>query len=484
MFPTRTPSHFRQSIDCQQNNDALQFHLMRITFLGASRTVTGSKYLVETDKAKVLVDCGLFQGKKELRKMNWEKFPVDVRTISAVVLTHAHIDHIGYLPRLVRAGYKGPIYCTAPTKAFAELLLLDSAHLQEEEASFANRHGTSKHTPALPLYSERDVKETLPLFKTIPRDKAAEVASGIQVLLRCAGHILGAASIVMTCGGKAITFSGDIGRYAVPLLPDPRGTEIGDLLLCESTYGDREHDDSTAKKDLEQIIKHAVDQRGPLVIPAFALGRTQTLIYFISKLEQEGKIPILPVFVDSPMAVDATKIYKEFRHDFDEEAQEQLREGINPIQTQNTIFCRSVEDSKKINHVTGPRIIISASGMVTGGRILHHLRNHLGDETTTVLFAGFQAEGTRGHTILSGAPFVKIFGQQVPIRAHIKNMSSLSAHGDKNELIRWLKSCNGTPKQVRIVHGESSAADAFSALVTETFGWKSAPAEYLEVVEV
>lgn len=456
---------------------------VRVTFYGAAGEVTGSKYLVQTDEHHVLIDCGLFQGKKELRQLNWGGPKFDSKEIDAIVLTHAHIDHIGYLPVVVKAGFKGPIYCTAATKELCDILLLDSAHLQEEDAAFMNRHGTSKHKPALPLYDQRDAEKALMLLRTIPRDKPTQILPGITVTPRSAGHILGSTSLTLDVGGKRLSFSGDIGRYDTPLIPDPAPIEFGDLLLCESTYGDRLHPSSDPLGDLEKIVKRAIDRKGPLLIPAFAVGRTQSLLNYFAQLERAGRIPELDVFVDSPMAVNATHLYSSFQEDRDVPI-EQRPEDLEPMLTARTTFCRTVDESKRINGATGTSIIISASGMATGGRILHHLKHWLPREEATVLFVGFQAEGTRGRTILDGSPDVKIFGNYVPIRAHVENMSSMSAHGDYSELIRWLKSGSGSPKHIKIVHGEKQAGAAFVGHLQQQLGWQSSMASYLETIDV
>lgn len=457
---------------------------IRLTFHGAAGTVTGSKYLVEVEDKKILIDCGLFQGKKENRLRNWDKPGFNPKELSAIVLTHAHIDHSGYLPLVVRKGFSGPIYCTPATKELLGLLLPDSAHLQEEDAHYANKHGSSKHKPALPLFNSKDVSDTLSLLKTIPMQKTSELFPKISVSTTCAGHILGAVSINLDIYGKRITFSGDVGRYNVPILPDPEPLAIGDLLLCESTYGDRLHDAEDIREELAKIVQLAVEKRGPLVIPSFAVGRAQTILYYLSELERAGRIPILPVFVDSPMAVDATQIHLDFRRDYDKQAKDILAAGEKPLLTKNITFCSTKEESIKINFQKGPRIIIAASGMMTGGRILHHMMHLLPEESTTLLFVGYQAEGTRGRLIQSGISEIKMFGRYVPIRAEIHSLSGLSAHADRNELTRWLKSCSGNPSQVRIVHGEEEASRSFSAHLKSVFGWEAIPAKFLETVEL
>lgn len=457
---------------------------LRVSFYGAAGTVTGSRYLIESDKSKLLLDCGLFQGKKELRQLNWEQPRFDFKALDAIVLTHAHVDHSGYLPRLVKLGYKGPIYCTPATRELLSLLLPDSAHLQEEEAKHANKYGTSKHRPAQALYTADDAKATLSLLKEIPRGLSSKITADIQVTPTCSGHILGACSLNIDSGGKRLSFSGDIGRFNAPILPDPQPIDLGDLLVCESTYGNRLHEQGNVAEELAAVIKRALPRRGPIIIPAFALGRTQDLLYHLAELERAGKIPELPVYVDSPMAVDATDIYRRYRHDFDEEAADLMRSGHSPLITARSIMVRSVEESKHLNLLKGSRIIISASGMVNGGRVLHHMLHNLGNENTTVVFVGYQAEDTRGRIILSGAPSVRIFGQDVPIRAAVEEISGLSAHADKSELLRWLKSCRGKPSVVRITHGEKEASEEFSHLLRTELHYDAKPATYRETVEI
>ncbi len=456
---------------------------VRITFYGAAQTVTGSKYLLESARSKVLVDCGLFQGHKELRLRNWAEPPFDVEELDAVVITHAHVDHAGYLPLIVRRGYRGPVYCTAATKELLKLLLPDTARLQEEEARFANKRGSSKHRPALPLFGEADAAQALKQLRPLTRSSAAIVAPGVSVTTRCSGHILGSASLHFELDGRRVSFSGDVGRYAVPILPDPEGAPGADLLLCEATYGGRRHSSADIESELAGAVHAAYRRGGPLLIPAFAIGRTQTLLYYLAKLEREERIPACPVFVDSPMAIDATLIYRSFREEYDEEAAAILTAGNNVMMTSRTVFCRSVDESKKLNHLSGPRIIIAGSGMITGGRILHHLMRWLGDEQTTLLFVGYQAAGTRGQLIQSGAKEIKIFGSFVPIRAAVETISGLSAHADEAELVRWLKS-GSSPARIKIVHGEPDAVSAMERLLRTQLDCPAAAAEDGESLEL
>lgn len=457
---------------------------VRLTFYGAAQTVTGSRYILESGKVKILVDCGLFQGKLELRERNWEDPGFDPKTLTSVVLTHAHIDHVGYLPVIVRKGYRGPIYCSAPTARLVDLLLRDSAELQIEEARYANKHQTSRHSPAKPLYDLVDAKRALSQLVPFKNRGALKLTPQINLTTACAGHILGSNILSFEIGSKRVTFSGDIGRYNTPLLPDPAPVDLGDLALCESTYGNRDHQKQNDKLALARVINAAAKRRGPLIIPAFAIGRTQALLYYISELERSGTIPVLPVYIDSPMGIDATEIYREFHSDFDHQAKNHYRNDAVPLKSERTTFCRKVSDSKKLNQLRGARVIIAGSGMATGGRVLHHLMHWLDHEETTVLFVGYQAEGSRGRMIASGEESVRIFGQDVPVRATVESISGLSAHGDRNELLRWLKSCRGSPKHLKIVHGEPEPSAAFAALAREKLGLKASVAEFLETVEI
>jgi len=457
---------------------------VRLTILGAAQTVTGSRYLVENDKHKVLVDCGLFQGDRKLRERNWERFSVDPKSISAVVLTHAHIDHIGYLPRLVKDGFRGPVYCTPATDELVKILLTDSAKLQEEEASYAEKVGSSKYYPPKPLYNREDAKRAVELLRTIPFDVFSETVTGFKFLPRQAGHILGASNLTLEVGGKRISFSGDVGRFNVPILHDPQPMELGDVFLCESTYGDRLHGEGDLKSELLSVIKDSVARKGPLIIPAFALGRTQTILYLLSELEREGRIPALPVFVDSPMAADVSVVYRKYKNLYDEQALKASGLDSAPFGTAKSIMCRTTEQSKEINSFEGARIIIAASGMINGGRVLHHMLHNLPNPDTTVLFVGYQAPGTRGAAIQNGESTVKIYGKKVPIQAHIQTITGLSAHADKNELLKWLRSCSGTPEKVRIVHGEEEVAKKFATTLQTELNWKAEAAYQGEVIDI
>lgn len=463
---------------------------LRVKVLGAAGTVTGSKYLIESDKCTLMVDCGLFQGPKELRLRNWEEPDFKVKEIDAIILTHAHIDHSGNIPLLVKRGFRGPIYCTAATADLLRILLPDSGRLQEEEAEYANKIGSSKHHPARPLYTEADALNALPLLKPLPtkapsnQTEKFEILPGVYVSTAPSGHILGAAIISIDISGKQrLTFSGDIGRYNMPLLKDPQGVELGDILFCESTYGNRLHDSVDIAEQMKQVIDKIIERNGPLIIPAFAVGRVQHLIYLIRELEQAGKIPELPVYIDSPMAVDVTAIYRKYTSEYDGAALDLLANGQSPLLTARTVFCQSVAQSKSLNALMGPRIVIAPSGMVNGGRIMHHMSQWLDKKEATILFVGFQAQGTRGNQIQSGANEVKFFGRYIPVRAQVETISGLSAHADAEELIRWLKSCRGTPATVRITHGEPDAAKAFAEKVQSDLNWNASCAEHGEVVK-
>jgi len=441
---------------------------VRITFLGAAGTVTGSKYLVEADGTQILVDCGLFQGLKRLRERNWRTLPVDVSRLAAVVLTHAHLDHSSYLPLLEKRGFKGPVCCTRGTRALCGILLPDSGHLQEEDAEFANRKGFSKHHPALPLYTHADAERSLGVLKPVDFDQTVPVGGEATVRFRSVGHILGASSVEIGVGGDRIVFSGDVGRQTDPVMQAPRPLEQADYLIVESTYGDRRHPVTHPADRLAEIIKATIDRSGVILIPSFAVGRAQTLLHLLDRLRAAGRIPRgVPVYLNSPMAINATEIF----------CAHQDEHRLTPEQCRSmcdvATYVNSAEDSKALNHRRGPMIIISASGMATGGRILHHLKAFGGDPRNTVLFAGYQAAGTRGEALLQGAGHIKIHGEQVLIRAQIEQISGLSAHADYQELIEWLAPLGRAPSYVFITHGEPKASSALQGHLREGLGWKS-----------
>jgi metallo-beta-lactamase family protein len=456
-----------------------------IRFLGAAGTVTGSRHLVEHGAVRVLVDAGLFQGAKELRLRNRAPLPVPPSSLTAVVLTHAHVDHTGALPLLGREGYRGPVYCTPATRDLAGLLLPDSGRLQEEEARYANRKGYSKHAPdAKPLYSEDDALAVLPRLSPVPYGEERAIAPGVTIRYRRAGHILGSAHVELVLDGAPptrILFSGDLGRYGAPILPDPEPAPAADFLLVESTYGGKRHPEASPADALAAEIHRAVQTGGALLVPAFAIGRTQELLFTIRDLERRGAIPALPVFVDSPMAVDATPIFLAHREDHDAEMMRMLAAGEEPLRPAKVCFCRSVEQSKALNDVRGPCVILSASGMATGGRVLHHLARRLPDPRTTVLLVGFQAAGTRGASLQAGAPTVRIHGEDVPVRARVASIGGFSAHADEPELQRWLASFPAPPRRTFLVHGEPAALAAARARM-DALGWPAHVPHHLEEV--
>jgi metallo-beta-lactamase family protein len=456
-----------------------------LQFLGAAGTVTGSRFLLEHQGRRVLVDCGLFQGRKEWRLRNWEKWPVPADSIDAVVLTHAHIDHSGGLPRLVKEGFSGPVYCTPGTADLCGLLLPDSAQLQEEEARFANKERYSRHSPALPLYTAQDAQRALTRFRKLRYDEPQEILEGLTLQLSRAGHILGSAvvSLELASTRQRVVFTGDLGRYNAPILRDPQGVAHATTLVAESTYGNREHGSADPSDVLAEIVNRTFERGGMLVIPAFAVGRTQDILYRLRRLEDQGKVPVQDVYVDSPMACDATPLYLAHPDDHDLVMGSLIEQGRTPLSTARTRFVTAVNDSKRLNALRGPGIIISASGMATGGRILHHLAQRLPGEQNTVLFVGYQPEGTRGRRLLQGEKELKMHGRFVPVRAEVKQISGFSAHADWKEMLRWMQGLQTPPLQTLLVHGEPAALDGMRAKVAER-GWMAHVPEYLETVEL
>jgi metallo-beta-lactamase family protein len=457
----------------------------KITFLGAAGTVTGSKYLIEAGGKRLLVDCGLFQGPKELQQRNWNNLPIDPATIDWVLLTHAHIDHTGYIPRLVQGGFRGPIYSNAATRELCQLLLLDSAHLQEEDAQYAAKKNYSSHHPPLPLYTVAQAQTSLAQFREIPRADVFSISPEFSVLPHDAGHILGSSwlELTITESGKKtlIVFSGDLGRYDQPILKDPEPPTRADFLLCESTYGDRDHPAGSVADKLADVINRVAKRGGAVVIPSFAVGRTQTLMYYLRQLLSLQKIPRLPIYVDSPMAISVTSIYASHHEDHDAEFTSLEQQGNkDPLDLLEIHMTRSVEDSKKINDVVSPCIILSASGMATGGRILHHLDRRLPDSRNAVLLVGFQAEGTNGRALQDGAQYLRLFGHEVPVRAEIVTLDQLSAHAGRSELLRWLSGFTAAPRQTFMVHGEPNALDALRAGIVTRFHWPVTVPAYLQ----
>lgn len=450
---------------------------MELSFLGAAGTVTGSRHLLESDGHRVLIDCGLFQGLKFLRQRNWAPFPVDPGTIDAVVLTHAHLDHSGYLPRLGREGFRGPIYASDPTLDLAQILLLDSAHIQEADAEFMNRHKLSSHEPALPLYTMKEAQQVIRQFRPLSRDVFHDIGGNIGVRLRRAGHILGASAAEVRWDDRTLVFSGDLGRYDDPVMTDPDVITEADYLVLESTYGDRLHDKSPPEAVLEDIIRRTAERGGTVVIPAFAVGRVQLLLYYLSTLRKSGLIPAnMPIYLDSPMSLDAVRVYRE--HPGEQKlTAAQLRE-VNGVAE----FIQSVEESKALDITPMPKIIISASGMATGGRVIHHLKRYAPDPRSSILFAGYQAAGTRGAKMLAGASTIKIHGEYIPVKAELSNLSMLSAHADADEIMRWLGGFVRPPRQTFLVHGEPEAADTLRCRIKDELGWKVRAVEHLEKV--
>ncbi len=459
-----------------------------ITFWGAVKTVTGSRFLLEIDGQKSLVDCGMFQGPKRNRLKNWEPFPVNPAEIERILLTHAHIDHSGYIPRFCHENFNGKIHSTYETKALCDIMLRDSAHIQEEDARWANKKGFSKHKPALPLYTLEDAEHALDLFKPYHYGEDFYLNDSVRIKFKDAGHILGSSFIdIKRLDGrnsKKILFSGDFGRPDRPVLREPVQVYNVDYLILESTYGDRLHEDSDPYEDLTRIINESVKRRGVLVIPAFAVGRTQTLLFALRELEEDGKIPELPIYIDSPMGIATTKVFNEEVTGFNLTARKQILEGKKIFSPKNLHICQSVVESKSINAVKEKAIIISSSGMATAGRILHHLAARLPERQNTVLLIGYQAEGTRGRSILEDNPTVKIHGQQVPVNAKIENISGFSGHGDYSEILAWLMAFNKAPEKTFIVHGEETASQAMAEKIREKFGWNVILPEYGQTYKI
>ena len=441
--------------------------MLSLTSLGGAGTVTGSKHLLTSGDTRILIDCGLFQGLKNLRELNWQRLDVSPRDIDAVVLTHAHLDHCGYLPRLILDGFRGKIYCTQATRDVAELILLDSAWLQEKDADFANRKGFSKHKPALPLYTVPDAERALKHFQPVALHSEVELPGGARLMLRRAGHILGATTAQIDIGGQRIVFSGDLGRYGDRVMHDPETVPSADYVVIESTYGNRRHDRSDAVKALGDVISRTVQRGGTVVVPAFAVGRAQSLIHDLWLLRQQGGLNNVPVFLDSPMATNATELL--YRHKSEHKLAERDFEQAFAAVT----YVREVEESKALSANRYPKVILSASGMATGGRVLHHIAAFAPDHRNTLLFSGFQAAGTRGRKLLEGAREVKMFGQWIPVNAEVAELPMLSAHADSDELLQWLLGFGQAPKRLFIVHGEPEASEGLRERVQRELGWQA-----------
>jgi metallo-beta-lactamase family protein len=459
-----------------------------LTFLGATQTVTGSKYLLEASGERLMIDCGLFQGHKELRLRNWNAFPVDPASIQWVVLTHAHLDHTGYLPRLVKDGFRGQVWASSATLDLSHLTLPDSGHLQEEDASYANKKGFSKHRPALPLYTHDEAVKSLELFRAVDEAKPLELSPRFKVKFIRAGHILGARMVEVTIfeAGKSVKvlFSGDIGRFPQLIIREPAVPDAVDYLVCESTYGDRLHPTDDFQARLAQIVQSTAERGGSVIIPSFAIGRTQELLYLFRQLISRNQMHDLPIHVDSPMAIDATDIYRKHHEDHNLQTDEFEAGGHKLFAQPNVHFDRSVEASKALNECRYPTIIISASGMATGGRVLHHLARCLPDHRNTVVFVGFQAPGTRGHAIQAGVGTIKMHGHQVPVRAHVETIENLSAHADYREILGWLEKFHSQPRKTFLTHGELHAATALQERISEGLRWSSKVPSYLDKVQL
>jgi metallo-beta-lactamase family protein len=456
----------------------------RLTFLGAARTVTGSKYLLDHEGTRVLFDCGLFQGLKELRLRNWEEFAVAPDSIHAVVLTHAHLDHVGYSPRLVAHGYRGRIFCTAGTAELCRLVLPDAARIQEEDARQANRHGYSKHKPALPLYTEADAFRALTQLQPLAYRQPMDVAPGVAIEFSSAGHLLGSSYIfTRLSGGRTILFGGDLGRYGRPVLPDPSDAVSADVLLLESTYGDRDHPPDDDGEALAAIIRTTATAGGKLIVPAFAIGRVEELLYWVRRLEHQHRIPLLPVYVDSPMAVDALRFYMNRVAELDPDMRPEQK-AVSMFSTARFQAVASPQQSKELTASRRSAIVISSSGMATGGRVLHHMAAALPNPGNTILFVGYQSPGTRGRLLVDGAREVRIHGQSIPVAARVARIDSMSAHADRGEIMRWLGTMPEKPKRLCLVHGEPGPMDALKATLRDRLGWDAYTPQHRENLEI
>ncbi len=451
---------------------------MQITFLGATGTVTGSKYLVRAGEKNVLVDCGLFQGYKQLRLRNWAALPIAPRDVDAVVLTHAHLDHSGYLPLLIKNGFAGKVYCSEATRDLCAILLPNSGHLQEEEAAYANRRSFSKHKPAQPLYTVKDALRSLAHFEPVAFERDIRLPGDVDLQLRPAGHLLGASLVQLQSQGTTLLFSGDLGRPNDPIMVAPAAVTHADYLVVESTYGNRRHDAADPKDQLADVINRTATRGGVLIVPAFAVGRAQLMMYLIHQLKAARRIPDVPVFLNSPMASDATGVYRRHRDEH------RLTVAQCDAMCSSAKIVNSVEESKRLNEMHGPMIVISASGMATGGRVVHHLKTFAPDPRNTILFAGFQAGGTRGADIVRGAASVKIHGEYVPIRAEVANLDNLSAHADYAEILGWLRHFETPPRQTFVTHGEPDSAEAMRRHIKEELGWNTSVPEYRDMVQL
>ena len=466
--------------------------MANITFYGGVGTVTGSKYLLENNGRRILVDCGLFQGLKELRERNWQDPPFDPLSIDAVIITHAHIDHTGWLPRLVNLGYKGPVFTSKATADLLKILLPDSARLQEEDADYRNRHALTRHAPALPLYDEDDAKRTLEAIRPVANDgREIDITDGFAASFLVAGHIIGASLVLVEMATPSseskstkFLFSGDLGHYDQPIVKDPATPPDCDYLMVESTYGNRLHGDISSDDQMARIINEAAGRNAPILIPAFAVGRTQEVLYLLRQLEEEKRIPILPVIVDSPMASQATQVYNRWNEEHDEEYASILNRKQHPLRTHSMMTASTRDESKRLNEMRGTRIIVSASGMMTGGRVLHHAIRILPNEDATVIFVGYQAAGTTGRRVQDGEREVKVMKNWIPVRCHVEKVEGFSAHADWKAVIRWLEGLPGVPKTVFTTHGEPDAAAAMAQHIRDRFAWNVVVPEYEQTIEL
>jgi metallo-beta-lactamase family protein len=448
--------------------------LPNITFHGAAGTVTGSRHLLQIDGKNILVDCGMFQGHRNLRLLNWAPFPVDPKEIDAVVITHAHTDHIGYLPRLVAMGYHGPIYATPATIRLARISLPDSARVQEDDARTANKVG-SRHKPALPLYTEEQAYAALKHFEAVPYHELKALPGGAQFRYHPAGHILGSAfAEIFFESGERILMGGDLGRYDTPIIGDPASMDYAEYLVIEGTYGNRRHSSEDPMDKLEEILLRAWQEGSAVLVPSFAIGRTQELLYYLRRLQDERRLPRIPIFIDSPMATAVTDVYARSPEEHDEDMRLSVEQGRSQLQPEGLFFLRDRNQSRELNSRPGPFILISGSGMANGGRIVHHLLHRLKDPSTTVLFTGFQAEGTLGRRILEGEKVVRVLKQEVHVRARVEKLNALSAHADQDEMMRWLGHFKQAPRQTFVVHGEPPALEAMAERIRTDLGWSVA----------
>lgn len=460
---------------------------MKLSFLGATQTVTGSRFLVEHEGFRVMIDCGLFQGPREWKQRNWDDFPVEPASVDAVILTHAHIDHSGYLPRFAAMGFRGPVYCTPATAELLALMLPDSGHLQEEDAEFANKTRYTKHDPAVPLYTEQQARDVLNQLRHIDFYVKQDLRPDLSFTFLRAGHILGSGMIGMirtSASPQKILFSGDLGRPTQYISRKPDEVEETDFLVLESTYGNRLHEKVDVKQRLAGILKKTAARGGILLVPAFSIGRTQELLFLLRMLEEAREVPKVPVYIDSPMAIHALPIYNRHNVDFSEELKKIAAHDDTPFVCHHIHAMQSVEESKQLNDIHHPAVIISASGMATGGRVLHHLKQRIGDHKNTILFIGFQAVGTKGRYLVDGARSIKIHGHEYPVHANVEYMDGLSAHADYEEMLQWLTSFRHPPKTVYLVHGEEEASAELARRIRERFQWNVHVPHYLESIEI